>query len=235
MNGFLMTMSLINQRSFIDKDGQPADPIVYKTDLGKDFTGHQTNEAPTKYVLYKLAREGRILDQIMILISSECEEKSFDFIGGKNTMQYFVDKMMEYFDGEFANEFPVLYNQIIDSYGDTRSYFNKIIMKVPVSSKPETDEKYDVFDSLIRFVSADDERNLYVDFSGGSRVSGMVLLTMIRVLEKHFDSKIQEVIYADINNAEKSVSDISDYYLSLKVLEDNAVAFKEEGGYSEYL
>lgn len=236
MNGYLMTLSLLNKRSFFDVEGNAIDQIKFKTNEGIDFYGRQTNEAPTKYIFYQLAQQGKILDNMMILISSECEEKRFDFLDNKNTYEYFIDIIKEYINNDIKNNYHVLYEQIIDTYGDIDSYLNKIIMKVAVSSKPEIDEKNDVFESLIRFITIDKEqRNLYVDFSGGSRVSGMVLLTMVRILEKQFNTNIKEVIYADINNQVKKLEVINDYYISLKALEDNAIAYKGGDIASEYL
>ena len=233
MNGYLMTLSLINQRSFIDNDGNIVAPQIYSTKEGTCFDGRMTNEAPSKYVFFMLAKENLFLDRIMILISDECENRRFDFIDGRNTFEYFFDSLREYLNNHYKVQFPEPYAKIIKNYGDITSYLDAIIVKIPVSSEPESEEKFGIINSITDFIAQDDKnRNLYVDFSGGSRISAMATLTIVRIFEKHFETNIKEVIYANINRDNNTLSNINDYYLSLKALEDNALDFKQNSAYS---
>ena len=226
MNGYLMTLSLINPKGFIREDGSVVDPIEYKTDEDIVFSGNSTNEAPSKYVLYKLGKDKQILNKILMLVSNECLDRRFSFIDNRNTYEYFIDKLKEFLDNDYHDMFPDLYDEIISRYESIDNYLKQIVIQIHVSSEPVEEEKNSIVDSLIRFIGEDENnRDLYVDFSGGSRISGMVALTIVRVFEKQFRTNIKEVIYANINGDIKTISNINDYYSSLKALEDNALDY----------
>ena len=220
-----MTLSLANKRSFVDNDNNPVKPIEYVTSNNNVFTGNLTNEAPSKYVYSVLAKEGNVLDTIIVLLSEECINDKKDFLNNMNTYEYFVSKIKEYLEGEYKDMYPAVYQKIIDDYQNIDNYLDKTIQTAIISSRPQDEEKMEIVNSLTSFIDKGDERNLYVDFSGGSRINGMVALTIVRIFEKQIGTTIKEVLYADINQKVNTISNINSYYLSLKALEDNALDY----------
>ena len=61
-----------------------------------NYSGLQTNEAVTKFLIDYLYNEGESLDKIIMLCTTEVLEKQMSQIGGQTTYEYYKEEIQKY-------------------------------------------------------------------------------------------------------------------------------------------
>lgn len=223
MNCLIETLSLMRKL--------PEKPWLYRTaEMGmlpegqreRRFSGKQTNEAPTKYFLWSLAARGELFDRILLIVSRECMQLRSEALSGRSTFEFFRDAMTAYME-ELATEWPKLRRALDEGWGGSaRAYLDAVLTPVSVPERMDPAEWQDIVNAL--FTVGGDAIELYVDFTGGSRVASLISLLLLRILKSE-NAQVRQVIYADIQDAQDpKLVDCTKSYGILTAIEEIAGA-----------
>lgn len=194
---------------------------TYHASDGMCFTGRQTNEGPTRYFIYQLAERGELFDRIILLVTDECMSTKIPAVGGRVTYDYYVSNMKETLR-QTMEQFPELDHVLETRHGgDMNGYLNGLFL--PVSTSDEWAKE------IVQLVCSDDdskpdERNqIYIDFTGGSRVASLTSLFLARILEA-VHAEVQQIVYADLLTKPEAITDCTEQYAFLSSIENLAIA-----------
>ena len=216
MNCYIETLSLfLRPRDeeiyhVADKSMLPAGVEI--EDVG--FPGRQTNEAPTKYIIWKLAQEGKVLDKIFVFNTKETIGMELPHIQ-KTTYQYYCESIIAYID-ELSGKNDFLCGFLRSRYSDydrsrynsaAQAYFYDIVVSQIVREEMQSSEWKGLMDSIFEYENID----IYFDYTGGSRVASLMSMFTVRIAEIK-EARIKQVIYSDINNRHPRIVDLTQTY-----------------------
>lgn len=230
MNHFIETLTLIKKES--TPDAFEKSIINYTAPNGKNYTGRLTNEGPSKYFIEKLASEGNYFDRMVILATKKCMENKIEAVG--TTSFEYYKKVMAQFCTEICEKYPSFEGMIKDQYhGDCFEYLNSIIKPVVIPNNPGKKDAQAIINAIISDdETMDESTNIYLDFTGGSRVASFISILLIRILQA-CNATVKNVVYANIQE-EKEIVDLTENYNLLTTLERIAVA-KDKGKTTDVL
>lgn len=220
MNIFIETLSLYS-RERSEEIYRVADNSMLPKGMKVDdigFTGRQTNEAPTKYIIWSLAQRKEVLDKIYIINSNETIGNELPFINYNTTYTYYRESIIQYIK-KLAQENEFLLNYLKDHFADYESkgytsdaeyYFYSVVdIDTVVTDKVVTGKWKRIVTEISSFSDAD----LYFDFTGGSRLASLTSMFILRWAESDSTS-IKQVIYSDIitNPQKPKIVDCTDTY-----------------------
>lgn len=160
--------------------------IIYTvSNWDTEYHGVQTNEAVTKYLIDYLERNGQEISKIIMLCTDEVLNEQLDQINGKTTFEYYCEKINQYFTnkGKTINcdelIIPIEYHQKEnESIDDVINPLKEIIQKT---------------------MGKNEEKRLYVDFTGGIRSAALTLVFACRILQS-YGIKVEKILYSNIIN-----------------------------------
>ena len=223
MNCFIETLSYT--RTLLPEKGtcRVAEPSMLPPGCADpDFSGQQTNITPTKYVMWSLSREQKLLDRIVAVVTDNCVDEKLSGLGGRSTLAYYLDEMTRYVE-RLCAELPPLGEQIRQRWGSAENYLNSICMPVRISKKVDSKSWFEVVNKIIEGVSDEEHIDLYYDFTGGFRIASLVSLLLLKVVEVR-NSTVKQVVYVERSGDEKIINDCTDTYSVLSDLEQLAIA-----------
>lgn len=220
MNYFIETISLIKHditsNAFFERN--------YSTPTGTSFKGKHTNEVPSKYLMWCLAKEGKLFDKVIMLVTKECVEDSVQILG-KTTYEYYIDSMKEYIK-QLSTEFDSVKKLLDSNYnGSIDEYIRRTFKKVLVPAEPSGEESA----AIAKTIFPNDEKieentGIHFDFTGGSRVVNLISLLLIRMLETA-GARVKRVVYGNILGDKGRINDLTENYNGLlEHIEDLAKA-----------
>lgn len=223
MNIFIETLSLYS-RERSEEIYRVADNSMLPKGMKVDdigFTGCQTNEAPTKYIIWSLAQENQVLDRIFIINTKETIGFELPHIG-ITTYAYYCKSIIDYIDelsreNDFLNEYLKTHyaNYNADLYhSSAEAYYYDVTRSKVISENRSPAEWKELTDSIFE----DDNIDLYFDFTGGSRISSLISMFTLRIAEIK-DAKLKQVIYSDITTAPPRIVDCTNTYKILYEIE----------------
>lgn len=209
MNCFILNLSKINAN-----ENAPFNEIKYYVDDDIEFSGTQTNEAPTKYFMNSLASNNKVIDKIVVLETKECYEL-IQKIGNISTHDYFFNFLKSYIENN--NQIKML---ILEKYNSVNEYIENAVVTI------NTSENIELFKDIYNNINNEDEKtDFYIDFTGGSRVNTLLLLYICRLAES-LNGEVVEVIYANIQTEKKRLENCTNYYRLFSKVEIMAEATK---------
>lgn len=220
MNYFIETISLIKHditsNDFFERN--------YSTPAGTSFKGKHTNEVPSKYLMWCLAKEGKLFDKVIMLVTKECVEDSVQILD-KTTYEYYIDSMKEYIK-QLSTEFDSVKKLLDSNYnGSIDEYIRRTFKKVLVPAEPSGEESA----AIAKTIFPNDEKieentGIHFDFTGGSRVVNLISLLLIRMLETA-GARVKRVVYGNILGDKGKINDLTENYNGLlEHIEDLAKA-----------
>lgn len=230
MNYLMETLSLINN-TLPEKDDNyrigsiSMLPEGIEADDKTIFPGRQTNEAPTKYFIWYLSQQKKMFDEIFVLVTDECINKNVNCLGfQKSTYQYYKDSIVDYLeklkkDEEFVSTY------LSEKYnGSAREYVEVVMKDIVVPSGVTAAE----WKSIVSMISENGKKSnnidIYVDFTGGSRLASLISLLLLRIIEIQ-NINVVRMIYSDITNrSDRKLVDCTESYKILSNIENIAKA-----------
>lgn len=223
MNCFIETLSYIHKNLDLERF-KTLSFVVPERET--PFEGRQTNEAPSKYLMWSLAKEGKLFDKIRILVTDECIGDDFRIgaLENRTTYEYYVDEMKKYIR-KLSEEFSAIQELIDNRYnGSVDDYVASVFKYVVVPSNPSREQSKAIVESVISGDEVDDEDiKLSLDFTGGSRVASLISLLIVRILEIT-NAKLDKVVYANILNKPFEIVNLIESYNLLQSVENIAKA-----------
>lgn len=216
MNHLIITLSKINETIGPERFSD----IVYVTDGGESFSGRQTNEACSKYLIQTLARQSELFDRIIVLVSEECVSVPIPAVGGMTTYDYYKTAMKTYLR-ETIKENAALQSRIDEACGGSaESYFDMLFSPVGTDGN--------LLKSIVDLICGSENAtkdSLYLDLTGGSRVTSLVSLLLARILESTH-AEVKQIVYGDIlkGSAAARIRDCTRQYDLLTTIENIAKA-----------
>lgn len=211
MNYFICALTYVPKT----RDFEHFQPIEYHFDGKEVYHGRQTNEATTKYLIDRLADSGKLFDKFLILVTDECVSIEVPVLGDITTFEYYSDLMKEYLRERIVKS-AALQEEIEKNYnGEISYYLNSAFCKISVSDEMARD--------ILKNINTDSGNELYLDFTGGSRISCLVSFLLMKVLEAR-NSEVKEIVYGDILSNPKRIVDCTYHYDLLKCIENLAKA-----------
>ncbi len=223
MNCFIETLSFLSTNLDVNKFSEksfstPKENLIIR--------GKQTNEAPSKYLMWCLANEGKLFDKTTILVTEECigEKYRIPGLNNRTTYEYYLDEMKSYLC-DLAEEFSEIKDILRQKYnGSIDYYIANTFDCVLVPSNPTEKESKSIVESVVFDNESDKEKiRLSLDFTGGSRVASLIALLLVRILEIT-NAELDKVVYANILTEPFEIVDLSDSYNLLKRVENIAKA-----------
>ncbi len=223
MNCFIETLSFLRTNLDVNKFSEksfstPKENLIIR--------GKQTNEAPSKYLMWCLANEGKLFDKTTILVTEECigEKYRIPGLNNRTTYEYYLDEMKRYLC-DLAEEFSEIKDILRQRYNGSVDYYIKNTFDcVLVPSNPSEKESKSIVESVVFDNESNGERiRLSLDFTGGSRVASLIALLLVRILEIT-NAELDKVVYANILTEPFEIVDLSDSYNLLKRVENIAKA-----------
>lgn len=192
----------INYLLFVPSLLSRTEVVVYRAaaeDLGDtaypNYSGLQTNEAVTKFLIDYLYNEGEHLDKIIMLCTAEVLENQLSSIGGQTTCEYYKGEIKK-----FIRERNYIKMTEIDQLFEIVPYFprnneneNQIISKLEKIVKPED--------------ARECHKRLFVDFTGGNRSSALTMVFACRILDQA-GVEMGKILYSNLGKEENGVSGI---------------------------
>ena len=212
MKYLIVTLSQINETIKPDAFHN----IQYYTDSGNCFFGKQTNEAPTKYFIHKLAEKGELLDKIIVLVSDECMSLPIPAVEENVTYDYYKRTISEFLCSTIQEK-DQLQELIDETYaGQLKLYLESVFCPVSI-----TDHLLRSIVDIICESNSSVKDQLYLDFTGGSRVTSLISLLLARILESTH-AEIKQIVYGDIlkRNEPAHIRDCTQQYDLLTVVEN---------------
>lgn len=229
MDYFIETISLI--RTDITSDEFEKSVTEYLTPEGISFKGKLTNEGSSKYLMWCLAKEGKLFDRVIMLVTKECVEVPVQAVDGKTTYEYYVASMKEYVK-QLSCEFNSIKELLDRNYrGSIDEYVDRTFKRVLISPDPSKKE----FGEIAKAIIPDDEKikekiDIHIDFTGGSRVASLISLFITRILEAA-GSKVKRIVYGSKIDELTRIIDLTKSYDSLlESIEEIANAHMRNSG-----
>ncbi len=220
MKTLITMLSLIKDVGY----GRTLPVYEYKTQDGNKYAGRQTNEAPASFFISSLASGGELFGRFMVFASYECLFDPIQCVGGLTTIEYYKSVIKEKVSKE-AEANPVIADIIEREYsGSLDEYINESVRIFPVGDSEDVSSIGKCFVSALEEIVENEKdygNSLYIDFTGGSRTSSMLLIMMARLFEA-INADVRQVVYASIFNNHPEIQDITDIYKTLTYLEDIA-------------
>lgn len=163
-----------------------------------------TNESGLRHLMQILKAKGEILDQYLFLCTAQVENSVPVFVRDKQRIEYpkthlqiFSDRAEELFGLEYYSEYKGI---------STKDF----LIKVDYADSDPQKSMIKVVEATIDLKNrlTDGEKiKLYLDLSGGLRISNMILMIVSRLLEYFPEIEVQEVICSELpnNNREKGI------------------------------
>ena len=208
MNYFIETISLIPK----NLTPETFKETEYLTPQGRIFKGKHTNEGPSKYLMWSLAKEGKLFDKVIMLVTKECVELPVQAVYGKTTCEYYVDSMKEYVK-QLSDEFDLIKKQLDSNYGGSvDEYIRRAFKPVFIPSDPSEKESGEIAKAIIpNDEIIEDKIDMHLDFTGGSRVASLISLLLVRMLEAA-GSKVKRIVYGNILDKPTRIVDLTESY-----------------------
>ena len=208
MNYFIETISLIPKHLTPEMFKE----TEYLTTAETSFKGKHTNEGPSKYLMWCLAKEGKLFDKVIMLVTKECVEIPVQAVYGKTTCEYYVDSMKEYIK-QLSVEFDSIKNRLDSNYGgNVDEYIHKVFKQVLIPSDPSEKESGEIAKAIIpNDEIIEGKIDMHLDFTGGSRVASLISLLLVRMLEAA-GSKVKRIVYGNILDMPTRIVDLTESY-----------------------
>ncbi len=215
MNYFIETLTLINKK--LTKEEFAERIIEYSAPNGNKYYGRLTNEGTSKFLVDSLAKNNALFDRIIVLATKECMEDIISAVG-TTSFEYYKKVMAEYVE-KLYNDYPKLKNQVNERYSTYKEYIDYIIKPVVIPNNPDKKDAQNVIGAIESFGN---DTNIYLDFTGGSRVASFIAILLIRILQA-CNANIKNILYANIQK-ESEIIDLTDNYNMLTTIENIAIA-----------
>lgn len=188
-NYLLFVPSLVGEKSSeihytVDVDGISGETYP-------KYTGLQTNEGVTKFLIDYLQNSGETLNKIIMLCTNAVKEQPVPKIQNYKTLDYYKEHIIEFLKErniKIENESDLF--EDIDYIPQNNENENQIITKLEEIIKPEEDFKY--------------KKRVFVDFTGGNRSSALTLVFACRILDLS-NIEIAKIFYSNL----KKENDVS--------------------------
>lgn len=214
--------------SKLPKPQQAMTPFEFKVpvDCGEDtLVGRHTNEVPSEYYIKKLATKGYCFDKFIMLATNEC----FSFKYKDRTPG--SDRTEEIETIKYHKKCLAEYIRDTDLIDNPEEYVETHTLIISINNTMITDDFQKIYQNIVvRSNDKNEPIEIYMDFTGGSRVTAMTLLLITRILEST-GAEVKQVIYGNINQDTKSIDDATKSYNLLKAVEEIAGA-KEDNDYA---
>ncbi len=162
------------------------------------YEGMQTNEAVTKYLSDYLHEQGTKLTKIILLCSKEVLNNKLEIAGQRTTLEYYQEAIWDYLE------------KYRDDYKDPQQLFQTIpLMSENGQTAEEIVAPIKQVLEIAEHTSADADKHLYVDFTGGLRNSALTLVFACRILQS-MGVGVDKILYSNINS--KSVEECTKTY-----------------------
>lgn len=206
------------------KSAEEVKVFDYEAPDGKLYSGVQTNEAATKYFISQLADQEELFGRYLVFATKECIETPVPGLGGCTTYEYFESVINAEIENWSKNNTAI--SSIIeqDYSGSTEEYIKDTVRVIPVESIPTVSSLGSYFArELNDIIEANDAlmNSVYMDFSGGSRASGMLLIMLLRIFEQ-INTKVCGIIYSNISQGHPKLEEITEFYNLLASIEEIA-------------
>lgn len=163
------------------------------------YTGMQTNEAVTKYLVDYLDGKDMKLDKVIMLCTDEVQNERMLAIGKQTTLEYYQSVICEFLA---QNE---RYNNI-----DLEELFEVIPYSVVDYEVNETRKTLNEIMRITEDGEAAFQKHLYVDFTGGPRSSALTLVFTCRILQLS-GVAVEKILYSNIIvSSGKRIGEIED-------------------------
>lgn len=182
--------------------------FLYEKDENIKYRGFLSNEAPLQYCIDTLAKEGKLFDKYIFLVTSECIGDPKNIYKGKkvNTADYIKEKLIEYIQIALRRDELLGFRLNEMGYNDIKSYVENCIKfeQIDLGEEIRLHEKS-------KWEFKDDIRNLdiYFDFTGGTRHVQVVSFLLL-LAYKERGAVIKDIIYADYSSNPKIIRNIND-------------------------
>ncbi|GEM_PF-5141834 len=232
MNIFMETLSLIN--------GLPDKPDSYRVNsndmipAGSNeavFLGKQTNEAPSKYIIWSMVQRGQMLDKIFVLVTEQCLKDEIACINGKTTYRYYVEMLENYLNELMVSNAFIRQYISENHHGLVSEYINHIVSAIVVPEGVTGTDWKDIVSAILELDqnNAYVQKNIYMDITGGSRLAGLISLLLLKVIES-FNASVKQIIYSDITiKSDRKIVDCTPSYQLLNNIENIARANLSDG------
>lgn len=170
------------------QDKKDAELLDYQSDLSDvQIQGIQTSEAPTKYFLEYLRKNGENLDKILCIISKEVEDRG-DF------------QRYEAMVKEYCKQNKIQSPEMLKfSYEDIGG---KDVTKIPLVEKISK-----LYEDIVKEIEAGDK--VYIDYTSGLRDISFLMVVLIRYME-FIGASCEKIIYSNLS--EKRIYSINYVY-----------------------
>ncbi len=231
MNYFIETISLIPK----NLTPETFKETEYLTPQGRIFKGKHTNEGPSKYLMWSLAKEGKLFDKVIMLVTKECVELPVQAVYGKTTCEYYVDSMKEYIT-QLVVEFDSIKKQLDNSYnGSVDEYISKVFKYVAMPSDPTEKERREIAKAIVpNDEVVEDKIDIHLDFTGGSRVANLISFLLARMFEAA-GSKVKRIVYGNIMDKPDRIIDLTESYNYLLEPIENIAKARLSGSSSDII
>ncbi len=224
-NYYFAAMSLIN--AYRLKAGEELPRFEVVTESGKKHYGFHTNEIPTYYYMEKLAEQGQLFDHMEFFVTRECMEKHYTIEGREMTT---CEYLVECFRKELENlrlEYTTIDHRLSEQFdGSASQYLDKVLHYSLIENTGDNGELYRKLNEALKRDLTD--TRIYMDMTGGSRLSQIVSLLLMRIME-NLGAEVATIIYVDITQDAKLVDATNNYRICRLIEEkDNDVNFALE-------
>lgn len=159
---------------------------------GRDYTGIQTNEAVTKFIIDYLVNFGEKLNKIIMLCTREVQNKQLSQIENRTTLEYYKESITSYIKehGNLSDEEISQLFQVVDYRPEKNENENKIITALENIIEPDIATEY--------------KKRLFVDFTGGLRSSALTLVFSSRILDKS-GVEVSKILYSNLKTVDEQL------------------------------
>jgi len=225
-NVLIISMSTLQKNSktnyyYVKHKGESV-PIFY--------SGKYSMEPGTKHVLYKLGKEGRKLDKIIMLSTPESRNES-ENENNANAVEYYKNEIKRFInegdalknykevDSLSESDKEILCNFItkVEGVSYSRIELEELFVEIPLLDMRNL--SYEAIPKIVKEVLKIKEMgiNLFLDMQGGSRVSTFIINAAVNMLQD--DTIKLERSYATLYNRNNVVHQLRDESLSNHVFD----------------
>lgn len=192
-----------------------ATPICYRVGE-QEYTGIQTNEAVTKYLIDYLRKKEKQLDKIIMLCTEQVREDKLDIIQGKTTLEYYECEIQRFLEERLGEEYTL------------REDLFEVIPYVPQGEDEVTEPLQKVLE-ITQDGKSGLHKHLFIDFTGGIRSAALTLLFTCRILQRS-GVEVEKILYSNITGSTKqgTIEECTKTYLLFEYLE--GLVEQENGG-----
>lgn len=182
---------------------------VIGSETDRKITATQTNLAQSMYIFELLFAEEKIIDNAIVLLTDECLTKTeIPELNGLNTYEYYISEMKKFVNGNEQMRKLIIEKSNCSTIDD---YFDKAFATIKISSKGLLNKELrsEIFKTLQQSVlfSQSAHQNIYMDVTGGHRVSSWLLMCISRIIEARKNSEVKLALYGDILRKKDKLSD----------------------------